>query len=158
MKNNVLEYKGYHTKVEYIAENNILYGKIEGINDLVTFETSNLNDVEKEFHEAVDDYLAFCEEIGQTPEKEYKGSFNIRIQPDLHRELSLEADKKGVSLNALIEDILQEHTAQLDNNQFIQSQYNTEPFSVPEDWKSFTSSQPDNFITTIDPTMMEYKL
>ena len=73
MKSNVLEYKGYHTKVEYIAENNILYGKIEGINDLVTFEASDLSSVEKEFHEAVDDYLAFCEAIGQPPEKEYKG-------------------------------------------------------------------------------------
>ena len=95
MKTNVLEYKGYHTKVEYISENNTLYGKIEGINDLVTFEVSNLNDVEKEFHEAVDDYLAFCEQIGQAPEKEYKGTFNIRIQPNLHRRLSLEADKEN---------------------------------------------------------------
>ena len=150
MKNNVLEYKGYHTKVEYIAENNILYGKIEGISDLVTFEASNLKSVVKEFHEAVDDYLAFCEEIGQMPEKEYKGSFNIRIQPDLHRRLSLEADKNGISLNALVEEILQQHTAQLDNKRSAQSELNKE-FDVPADWKSLTSSLPYPSVSIVDP-------
>ena len=156
MKSNVLEYKGYHTKVEYIAENNILYGKIEGINDLVTFEASDLSSVEKEFHEAVDDYLAFCEAIGQPPEKEYKGSFNIRITSELHRKLSLEADKKGISLNALIEEILQQHTLQSNTNQSIQSQYNTE-VSIPEDWKGLTYSQPNILFSTIDPAMTRYQ-
>ena len=56
-KNNILEYKGYHTKVEFDSENLILRGKIEGINDFVNFECENMKDVENEFHEAVDDYL-----------------------------------------------------------------------------------------------------
>ena len=111
MKENILEYKGYHTKVEYVAENNCLYGKIEGIHDLITFEAYDLGSVEKEFHNAVDDYLVFCEEIGQEPEKEYKGLFNVRIKPELHRRLSLEADKEGVTMNALIERIIDEHYA-----------------------------------------------
>ena len=109
MKENILEYKGYHTKVEYIAENNILYGKIEGITDLVTFEASSLDNVEEEFHQAVDNYLSFCEEIGQEPEKEYKGVFNVRIKPDLHRRLSMEAHKEDITMNALIERIINEH-------------------------------------------------
>jgi len=154
--NNVLEYKGYHTKVEFIAENRILYGKIEGINDLVTFETSDSNNVEKEFHAAVDDYLAFCEEIGQSPDKECSGVFNVRIQPELHRKLSLEADKEGISLNALVARVLQQHTVQLDDNQSVQSQENIKEFSIPADWHKTMSAQPNNLFETMNPDMSRF--
>lgn len=83
MRKNILEYKGYHTKIEFDSEELVLRGKIEGINDLVNFECENIQDIEKEFHEAVDDYLEFCKEVG----KEYKGSFNVRINPQLHKQL-----------------------------------------------------------------------
>ena len=100
---NVLEYKGYHTKVQYDADSNSLHGKIEGIKDFVNFETENIADVENEFHEAVDDYLALCEEIGKSPDKEFRGTFNVRINPALHRKLALEADKRELSMNQLVE-------------------------------------------------------
>ena len=100
---NVLEYKGYHTKVQYDADSNTLHGKIEGIKDFVNFEAENIADVENEFHAAVNDYLALCEEIGKSPDKEYRGTFNVRINPALHRELALEADKRELSMNQLVE-------------------------------------------------------
>lgn len=100
---NVLEYKGYYAKVEFDAESLALFGKIEGINDLVTFECKDLASVEEEFHCAVDDYLAFCEEVGKKPEREYKGTFNIRISPQLHKELFIVALKNGDSLNSSVE-------------------------------------------------------
>ena len=109
MKENILEYKGYHTLVEFDASTGTLFGKIEGIKDLVTFETTDTTKVEEEFHLAVDDYLAFCEEIGQEPNKEYKGSFNIRINPNLHRAIALKASKEGVSLNAAVEKAIDEY-------------------------------------------------
>ena len=109
MKENILEYKGYHTLVEFDAFTGTLFGKIEGIKDLVTFETTDTTKVEEEFHLAVDDYLAFCEEIGQEPNKEYKGSFNIRINPNLHRAIALKASKEGVSLNAAVEKAIDEY-------------------------------------------------
>ena len=65
--------------------------------------TENIADVENEFHEAVDDYLALCEEIGKSPDKEFRGTFNVRINPALHRELALEADKRELSMNQLVE-------------------------------------------------------
>ncbi len=65
MKNDVLEYKGYYAKVEYDATTHTLFGKIEGIRDLVTFEGGSLMEIDAEFHAAVDDYLAFCEEVGK---------------------------------------------------------------------------------------------
>lgn len=70
MKKNVLEYKGYHTTIEFDAETFILRGKIEGINDLVNFESNDPKNIEQEFHTAVDDYLAFCQEVGKEPDKE----------------------------------------------------------------------------------------
>lgn len=65
MKSNILEYKGYHTKIEFDTETYTLRGKIEGINDLVNFESSDGSRIEKEFHDAVDDYLEFCKEVGK---------------------------------------------------------------------------------------------
>ena len=96
---NTLYYKNYYTNVSYSAEDKILYGKIEGINDLVTFESESAETIEKEFHSAVDDYLAFCEEVGKEPEKVYKGSFNVRIAPELHKALAEYAARNGLSLN-----------------------------------------------------------
>lgn len=100
---NIIEYKGYHTKIELDVETMTLRGKIEGINDYVDFEASKITDVEKEFHMAVDDYLEFCKEVSKEPEKEYKGTFNIRISPELHKKLALYAFYDGCSLNAEVE-------------------------------------------------------
>lgn len=99
----ILEYKGYHTKVEFDSEALVVRGKIEGIKDLVNFESADLSLVEKEFHAAVDDYLEFCKEIGKEPDKEYKGTFNVRISPELHKKLVIVAMKNGDTLNATVE-------------------------------------------------------
>ena len=68
MKKNILKYKDYHTEIHY-CENGSFRGIIEGINDYIDFQTNNITEVEKEFHNAVDDYLTFCNEVGKTPEK-----------------------------------------------------------------------------------------
>lgn len=103
MMNNMMEYKGYHTKIEFHAESMTLRGRIEGINDYVDFEAGDISSIIAEFHAAVDDYLEFCKEIGKNPEKEYKGTFNVRISPKLHKKLALCAWKDGCSLNAEVE-------------------------------------------------------
>lgn len=68
MKKNILKYKDYHTEIHY-CKNGSFRGIIEGINDYIDFQTNNITEVEKEFHNAVDDYLTFCSEVGKTPEK-----------------------------------------------------------------------------------------
>ena len=104
--NNVLEYKGYWSKVEFDSESLILHGKVEGINDLVTFESDSTEKIEEEFRNAVDDYILFCNEVGKDPEKPYKGIFNVRIDPILHRQLSMQAMKEGITLNAAVENAI----------------------------------------------------
>lgn len=109
MKNDVLEYKGYHTKIVFDSSTKSVRGKIEGIKDLVDFETCDLSKIEEEFHSAVDDYLEFCEEVGKEPDKEYSGTFNVRISPELHKEIALYASKEGISLNAAVENAIKEY-------------------------------------------------
>lgn len=123
MKGNVLEYKGYHTKVEFDSESLMLRGKIEGINDLVNFEADSPKMVEQEFHSAVDDYLEFCAEIGKDPDKEYRGTFNVRIDPDFHRQLANLASKNGESLNSVVEKAIKNYLSSepITNTQLKQS-------------------------------------
>lgn len=106
MKGNVLEYKGYYTEIEYSVEDNVLYGKIEAINDLVMFDSESASEIEKEFHDAVDDYLAFCKEVGKEPERPYKGTFNVRVTPELHKAISTESFRRGCTLNQFVSSAL----------------------------------------------------
>lgn len=107
MKNSdLLRYKGYSARPEYSVKDRIFYGRILGISDLVDFQSENAKDLETEFHKAVDDYLEFCEEIGKQPQKEYSGLFNVRISPELHREVSVFAQAEGVTLNKAVEQAI----------------------------------------------------
>ena len=101
-----MEYKGYHAKYEIDEESSIIVGKILGISDLVTFESENVAGLKIEFESAVDDYLEFCKDVGKVPDKEYKGSFNVRLTPEKHREAAIAAERKGISLNQFVSDAI----------------------------------------------------
>jgi predicted HicB family RNase H-like nuclease len=101
-----IEYKGFIGSVHFSAEDKVFHGKIEGINGLITFEGATVDELEKGFHYMVDEHIQDCEEEGISVEKSYKGSFNIRISPDLHRRAAQTALRRGLSLNQLVSDIL----------------------------------------------------
>lgn len=105
--NNVLKYKGYYAVVQYSVEDEVLYGKIEGINDLVSFESGNISDIKSEFKSAVDDYIEYCREIGKEPEKAYKGSFNVRIPTELHKKLAISAISDSITLNQAVQQAIE---------------------------------------------------
>ncbi|WP_296012999.1 type II toxin-antitoxin system HicB family antitoxin [uncultured Adlercreutzia sp.] len=104
---NVLSYKGYYATIEFDAEAELLCGSVVGMRDGVYFEADRADEVEKAFHEAVDDYLDFCREKGKEPEKSYKGSFNVRINPELHRAAALAAAARRESLNQFVADAIE---------------------------------------------------
>lgn len=116
MKQNTLKYRGYTTAIEFSAEDRLLYGKIEDICDLVNFSGENAAEIEQAFHEAVDDYLDFCKEMGKEPEKPYRGSFNVRIPPELHRAAVIGARESGLTLNGFVETALREKVERLSPN------------------------------------------
>lgn len=99
--NSILEYKGYSGSVETSVTDECLYGKILFINDTITYEADTMAGLKTEFMAAVNDYIETCQEIGKEPQKPFKGSFNVRISPELHRSAALEAYKQGISLNEL---------------------------------------------------------
>ena len=101
---NLLEYKGYYGSVEYSREDALLYGKVLGINSLISYEGESVAELQQDFEGAVDDYLEMCAENGTEPEKTYKGSFNVRIAPQLHKKLSLYSISQNKSLNATVEE------------------------------------------------------
>lgn len=109
MNENVLKYKGYYTVISYSAEDSLLFGKIESINDLIDFSSDSVDGIKTEFQNAVDAYLELCKKLGKEPEKTYSGTFNVRIDPLLHKRLSLKAALNNSSLNAETEKAIKSY-------------------------------------------------
>ena len=107
-----LRHKGYDGSVEYSAEDRILHGSLLGIRDAVTFEGVDVDSLEANFRAAVDEYLAFCAAEGKTPDQPFKGSFNIRVGPDLHKRAALYAEAHKQKLNTVVSKALEEFLTQ----------------------------------------------
>ncbi|MCF8146246.1 MAG: type II toxin-antitoxin system HicB family antitoxin [Deltaproteobacteria bacterium] len=101
-----MEYKGYFGKVEFDDEANIFYGEVINLRDVVTFQGETVSQLRKAFRDSIDDYLDFCVSRGEEPEKPYSGKFVVRVEPELHKTISIEAKKAGKSLNTWISDNL----------------------------------------------------
>ncbi|MBS4878713.1 MAG: type II toxin-antitoxin system HicB family antitoxin [Firmicutes bacterium] len=102
--NNTMEYKGYVGSVEFSEEDALFFGKVLGVRALISYEGENARDLVEDFHSAVDDYLELCAAEGVEPEKAYKGSFNVRISPELHKKAAIAAMAKQISLNRFVEE------------------------------------------------------
>lgn len=111
----MMNYKGYYGSVHYSDEDKVFHGKIEFIRSLVTYEGTDVKDLREAFEEAVDDYLNLCIEEGKNPETSFKGSFNVRTGPDLHRKATLYAKSKGINLNTVITDALEKYLSKSDS-------------------------------------------
>ena len=100
-------YNGYFGSVHYNDDDKVFYGKLEFIRALVSYEGTDVVSLRAAFEEAVDDYLEFCKKKGKQPEKPFKGSFNLRLDPELHKRLVSNAMSGGKTLNAFVKDLLQ---------------------------------------------------
>lgn len=99
---NILEYNGYHGSVELDMERGVVRGKILFIADLVTYETGDLAQLQKEFEAAVADYLGTCEALGREPKKPASGTFNVRTGSEMHRAAQIRAIEDGISMNEVV--------------------------------------------------------
>ncbi len=104
--NSNMEYRGYHAKIEYSAEDKTFVGRVLGINDTLAFDGETVEELENMFHDNIDDYLIMCKELGKEPDKEYRGSFNVRLTPELDKEAVIHAESSGVSLNQYISEAI----------------------------------------------------
>jgi predicted HicB family RNase H-like nuclease len=106
MKN--LEYKGYTGSIEYSKEDGQLYGKVLGIRGLISYEGDTGKKLEVDFMDAIEAYLAECKQDRIAPEKPFKGSFNVRVSPSLHRKAALLAMEENSSLNSFVAESIRE--------------------------------------------------
>ena len=107
--NNMLEYKGYYGTVELSGTDNVLFGKVIGVNSLISYEGDSVQSLRDDFQGAVDEYLEMCAENGIEPEKTYKGSFNVRVSPELHKSLALVSASRGQTLNSAVEEAIRHY-------------------------------------------------
>jgi len=107
----LMEYKGYYGSVHYSFDDNVLFGKLEGIRSLIAYQAEDVRKLKQVFEESVDDYLNDCKIEKIKPEKPYKGSFHIRVNSELHYKAAALAEKEGKSLNKIVNEALEKCVA-----------------------------------------------
>ena len=112
----MIEYKGYLGTVEYDAQAKIFHGDIINTKDVITFQGKTVNEIERSFKDSIDDYISWCEEEGVEPEKPYSGKFNVRLSPELHRQIAIFAKKRRISLNSFVEKAITNELALSNQN------------------------------------------
>ncbi len=101
-----MKYKGYLGQVGYDSDAKIFHGDVLGLKDVITFQGTNAKELEQAFRDSINDYLAWCKERGEKPEKSFSGNVRVRIAPELHAHLAQEASLRGISLNSYISEKL----------------------------------------------------
>lgn len=106
-----MEYKGYIGIVEYDSEAKLFHGDVVNTRDVITFQGTTVDEIEKAFAESIDDYINWCKEECVEPEKPYSGKFNLRLSPELHREIAITAKKLNLSINSFVEKAVKDELA-----------------------------------------------
>ena len=104
--NSMLEYNGYHATITYDADDELFIGEVFAITDSLNFHGSSIEELKKMFAQSIDNYLDLCKQIGKEPEKEFKGSFNVRIPSELHKKISMLAAQQKITLNQYVVNAL----------------------------------------------------
>lgn len=105
---NMLEYKGYIGLIEFDGEAGIFHGEVINLRDVITFQGTCVEELRQALIDSVEDYLEFCAERGEEPEKPFSGNLPLRITPELHRKIFVRAKQEGKSINRWISEILEQ--------------------------------------------------
>src|SRR3990167_9504783 len=105
----MLMYKNYIGHVEFDDEADVFHGEVINTRDVITFQGKTVIELKKAFHESVDDYLVFCEERNEEPDRPFSGKFNLRLDPELHRQVYIVAKQHKISLNQWIAEAIKHH-------------------------------------------------
>lgn len=109
----MMEHRGYVARVEFDDEAGVFHGEVINTRDVITFQGASVTELRKAFRDSVEDYLEFCKDRGEEPEKSFSGQFVTRISPDLHRQINLAASLSGKSLNAWVAEQLENGAMQM---------------------------------------------
>ncbi len=111
-----MSYGGYTATVEYDEDEELFHGEVVGLRDVITFQGKSAGELKKAFKESVEDYLVFCRERGEEPEKPFSGQFVVRTSPSIHRSAVLAAKKEGISLNTWVIEAIETRGGQIQKN------------------------------------------
>ena len=103
----MLEYKGYTGHAEYDAEAHMFHGEVLDTRDVITFQSNTVKGLERAFRDSIDDYLHFCDERSEDPDKTFSGRLMLRLPSALHRRVFVQAKEEGKSLNQWIAEHLE---------------------------------------------------
>ena len=109
-----MEFEGYHAKIEFDQDDQIFVGHVLGINDSVNFHGQSVDELTTAFHNSVLNYLDYCKQADKDPEKEFKGSFNIRIKPEQHKKVALHAADEGITINQFVSRAIDDELARIE--------------------------------------------
>jgi len=104
----MMEYQGYIGMVEFDDKAKIFHGEVINTRDVITFQGTSVEEIENAFKGSIEDYLEWCKKDGVNPEKPYSGKFNLRLSPELHKEVAVTAKKLKISINSFVEKALQD--------------------------------------------------
>lgn len=102
MITSLMEYKGYHAKVEFDKDDQIFVGHVLGIGDSLNFHGRSVDELNDALSDCIENYLDRCKQIGKEPEREFKGVFNVRIKPEQHKKVALQAASEGITINQFV--------------------------------------------------------
>jgi predicted HicB family RNase H-like nuclease len=102
----MMKYKGYTGIVQFDPDAEIFHGEVVDTRDVITFQGKTVKELTQAFKDSIDDYLAFCQERGEQPDKPFSGKFLVRLPPDLHHKVHLKASESGKSLNQWVREVL----------------------------------------------------
>jgi len=106
---NTMDIDGYKAVIQYDPEIEMFRGEFTGLNGGADFYATDLDSLKKEGRISLKVFLEGCRERGLNPRREYSGKFNLRIDPELHAEISAKASAEAKSLNQWIADVLDQN-------------------------------------------------
>jgi predicted HicB family RNase H-like nuclease len=108
---NMLSYKGLSAHIEFDPDDNIFFGRVLGVQDIIGFHGETVKELTTDFHNAVNHYLDVCRQRGEKPDKTYSGKLTLRIPPQMHADIAAAAAHTGKSINKWVAETL-EHVIQ----------------------------------------------
>ena len=111
----MMDYKGYIGDVKYDSDAHIFHGEVINTRDVITFQGKSVDELEKAFQDSITDYIEWCTEDGVEPEKPYSGKFNLRISPELHKEIAISAKLLKLSINRFVEKAIKDEISAIRN-------------------------------------------
>ena len=111
----MMDYKGYIGDVKYDSDAHIFHGEVINTRDVITFQGKSVDELEKAFQDSITDYIEWCREDGVEPEKPYSGKFNLRISPELHKEIAISAKLLKLSINRFVEKAIKDEISAIRN-------------------------------------------